>query len=220
MADRPEQAPRDEHLGDTKNIVRAIAWLLLPLTVVAIVLWGLGSVVGAVLFSACLFAWAVFAVYLVLDRLLIRSAGKLAGQIFLPSGSSTPGPKPLSHIEAMEARGDLDKAAAAYKAEIATDPADVISCERLGVLAQRRLHDYPLAAWAYREAERRADTPARRYGYGLLALGVYRDLLKDRGRTLVELRRLVEQYPTAPQVGALRAEIEQLKAELFEDSDA
>ena len=66
----------------------------------------------------------------------------------------------------------------------------------------------------------RSQTPGRKYGYGLLAVGVYRDLLADRGRTLVELRRLVEQYPTAPRLDALRAEIEQLKAALFGKPDA
>ena len=94
------------------------------------------------------------------------SAGKVAGHILMPSGASTPGAKPLSHIEAMEARGELAKAAAAYQAEIASDPGDVASCERLALLALRQLRDYELAAWAYREAERRADSPARKFGFG------------------------------------------------------
>jgi hypothetical protein len=224
MADRPKQAPREEHLGDTRAQVRFVLWLVGPFGGLGLILWlaapGFLGTIGGILVVAALAALAFYFMSLGIQAGVAGPLARGFGRLLLPSGSSTPGPKPLSHIEAMEARGELDKAAAAYKAEIATDPIDVTSCERLGVLAQRRLHDYPLAAWAYREAERRADTPARKYGYGLLAVGVYRDLLKDRGRTLVELRRLVEQYPTAPQVDALRAEIEHLRAELFEGSDA
>lgn len=216
MTDRPRQAPSDEHLGETRNVIRAVAWLLVPMTVLGILL---PSVVGEVVLTASLLAWAVFAIYLVLDRLVIRSAGKVAGHILMPSGASTPGAKPLSHIEAMEARGELAKAAAAYQVEIASDPGDVASCERLALLALRQLRDYELAAWAYREAERRADSPARKFGFGLLAAGVCRDQLKDPRRAVVELRRLVQQYPTAPRVGALKQEIEELKVGMFEERD-
>ncbi len=220
MADRPKQAPSDAHLGDTRNIVKAIAWVMVPITALGFVLVLFGSTAGVVLLGAALFGWAVFAGYLVLDRLLIRSAGKLAGHIFLPSGSSTPGAKPLSHIEAMEARGELAKAAEAYRAEIASDPADVASCERLALLALRRMQDYRTALWAYHEAERRADTPARKFGFGLLAAGVLRDQVKDPKRAMVELRRLVHLYPDAPRLDALKQEIEELKVLVIEEQDA
>jgi len=216
MADRPKQAPRDEHLGDPRNIVRAVLWVLVPFTALGFVLWVIGS--GIVL-GVCILAWAVFGIYLLLNRVVIEPMGAAVGRVLLPSGSSTPADKPLSHIEALEARGEVAKAAEAYKAEIASDPADVTSCERLALLAQRRLNDCETALWAYREAERRADSPARKFGYGLLAAGVLRDQLKDPRRAVVELRRLVQQYPAAPRVGALRKEIEELKAGMFEERD-
>jgi cytochrome c-type biogenesis protein CcmH/NrfG len=186
MAPRPEKAPRDEHLGSIPAQIRLITWLLGPLTVLAILLalLGAGQIAGVLLIT-CLFAWAVFAGYLLLARIFIEPMGGAVGRVLLPSGSSTPAAKPLSHIEAMVARGELAKAAAAYKAEIVSDPADVTSCERLGTLAMRRLGDYELAMWAYREAERRAETPTRKFGFGLLVAGICRDQLKDRGRTVV-----------------------------------
>jgi tetratricopeptide (TPR) repeat protein len=220
MTDRPTKAPRDEHLGDPRNIVRAVLWALIPPTVLGLLLYVAGSTLGSVLLFFCLFAWVVFAMTVLLHRIVIESAGDAVGRILLPSGSSTPAAKPLSHIEAMEARGELARAAEAYKAEIASDPADVTSCERLALLALRRLHDHETALWAYREAERRADAPARKFGFGLLAAGVCRDQLKDPRRAVVELRRLVQRYPTAPRVGALKKEIEELKAALFEGPDA
>lgn len=217
MADRPTQAPSDEHLGETKNIVKAIAWVLGPVTAVGFLLWVLGS--GIVL-GVCILAWAVFGLYLLLNRLFIEPVGAAVGRVLLPSGSSTPSAKGLSHIEAMEARGELARAAAAYQAEIAADPDDVTSCERLALLAQRQLHDYETAVSAFREAERRAETPARKFGYGLLAAGVLRDQIKDPRRVVVELRRLVEQYPAAPRRETLRKEIAELKTGMREATDA
>ncbi len=220
MADRPTKAPSDQHLGETQNIVKAMAWLLVPLTAGAIVFWGLGLPGAPILFTATVAAWAVFGIYLLIDRLVIRPAGTFAGHLLMPSGASTPGAKPISHIQAMEARGDLAKAAEAYRAEIAADPKDVVSCEQLGQLALRRLRDYDLAAWAYREAERRADAPARKFGYGLLAASICRDQLKDLPRTVAELKRLVQQYPNAPRVDALKAEIDELRIRIIEEKHA
>jgi len=218
MAPREQKPPRDEHLGETRNIIRTMFWLLGPLTALAFLLFLMGAgAIGSILLAACIFCWVTFGGYLFFHFTLINPAGNAVGRILLPTGSSTPPPKALSHIEAMAVRGDLAKAVAAYKAEIATDPADVTSCERLGTLAMRELGDYDLAVWAYREAERRAETPARKFGYGLIAVGIYRDQLKDRGKTVVELRRLVQLYPTAPRIDALRAELDELKAGLFDD---
>jgi tetratricopeptide (TPR) repeat protein len=221
MAPRPKKPPRDEHLGDIRSQIRLLLWLLGPLTVLAILLNLVGAGrIATVLLGGCVFSWAVFAVYLLFHFTLINPAGNAFGRIFLPSGKSTPPAKGLSHIEAMAVRGDLARAVEAYKAEIATDPADVTSCERLGTLAMRQLADYDLAVWAYREAERRAESPARKFGFALIVVGICRDQLKDRGKTVVELRRLVQLYPDAPRIEALKAELDELKAGLFDDRGA
>jgi len=221
MADRPKKAPSDEHLGGTRAQLRFILWLVGPLGVLGLLVWMfvpgvLGRVGMAFVISTC----ASLALYFVSLGVQEGVGGPIArgfGKLLLPSGSSTPPPKALSHIEAMVARGDLAKAVEAYKAEIATDPADVTSCERLGTLAMRQLADYDLAVWAYREAERREQAPGRKFGYALIVVGICRDQLKDRGRTVVELRRLVELYPAAPRIEALKAELDELKAGLFDD---
>ena len=41
---------------------------------------------------------------------------------------------------------------------------------------------------------------------------ICRDDLKDYGRAVVELRRILARYPDVPNAGRLRAEIEELKA--------
>ena len=140
----------------------------------------------------------------------------LLTQVFDPHGDSTPSVNQHSNIGAMVAHGDHRKAAEAYQAAIAADPADVVACEHLALLARRELKDYALAAAAYREAEKRAPEPRRRLGYALQILGILQDDLKDRGRTMVELRRILDTYPAAPNAAVLRSELERLKAGHFD----
>lgn len=224
MTGHPKQAPRDEHLASTKTQVRFILWLVGPIGGLGLLLWLFApGAIGAVGMAFVIAAFVALAFYFTSVGVQQGIGGPIArafGKLLLPSGSSTPPAKPLSHIEAMEARGELAKAAEAYKAEIASDPTDVTSCERLALLAQRELKDYQTALWAYHEAERRADVPARKFGFGLLAAGILRDQVKDPKRAMVELRRLVSQYPTAPRIDSLKREIEELKVAVLETPDA
>jgi len=77
--------------------------------------------------------------------------------------------------------------------------------------------DYETAVWAYREAQRRVAEPRRQMGFALLVIGLYRDNLRDPGRATVEMRKFLSRWPDAPNAGALRAELDQLKAELFRE---
>jgi len=136
-------------------------------------------------------------------------------RVLWPTGDSTPGDKPLSHIEAMVARGDYQGAATAYDREIAADPTDYWSCERLAMLARSHLADPELAVQSFRQAEQRVPEPRRRAGYALLALGVLRDDIRDEGRAIVELRRILTTYPGLPNADALRREMEDLRTRRF-----
>jgi tetratricopeptide (TPR) repeat protein len=140
----------------------------------------------------------------------------LLTQVLDPSGSSTPSVNQHSNIGAMVARGEHTKAAEAYRAAIAADPEDVVACEQLALLALREMKDYELALFAYREAERRVTEPRRQLGYAIHIAGIYRDYVKDAGRTMVELRRVLARYPDAPNASALRSELDELKARHFE----
>jgi regulator of sirC expression with transglutaminase-like and TPR domain len=46
----------------------------------------------------------------------------------------------------------------------------------------------------------------------LLAANICRDNLKDYGKAMVELRRVLALYPDVPNAARLRAEIEELRA--------
>jgi tetratricopeptide (TPR) repeat protein len=191
-------------------MVMAVATLVSGLEAVVLLSW-------APLLVA-LGGWAFVLFYGALEGVFAGRAGRVVGALTLPSGQATPSVNQHSNIQALVARGEYAKAAEAYRAAIAADPADVVACELLGRLALSELKDSETALYAFREAERRSSEPRRRLGYALLVAGVYRDNLRDPGRAAVELSRLLARYPDAPNAGALRAELERLKTLHFEGS--
>lgn len=166
--------------------------------------------------GAALFGWVFVGVYGLMRLSLFDRAAGVAGSVIVPSGGSTPSVAQHSNIQALVARGEYARAAAAYREVMARDPQDLLACEQLGQLALRDLKDYPLALAAYREAEKRTIEPRRRLGYAVLIAGIFRDNLKDYGKAMVELRRILACYPDAPNAQRLRAEIDELKALHFE----
>ncbi len=164
---------------------------------------------------AAAFGWALVPLYGLVRVAFADRAASNVGRMLVPSGGSTPSVNQHSNIEAMVARGDLAKAAEAYRAVIASEPRDLVACEKLGQLALRDLKDFELAVWAYREADRRVGEPKRQLGYALLVAGIYRDNLQDSGKAVVELRKVLDRFPNAPNVGHLRAELEELRARHF-----
>ncbi len=160
--------------------------------------------------------WLFVGVYGLVRLSLFDRAAGVAGSVLVPSGGSTPSVAQHSNIQALVARGEYGRAAEAYREVMARDPQDLLACEQLGQLALRELKDYPLAVAAYREAEKRSTEPRRQLGYAVLVAGICRDNLKDYGKAMVELRRILARYPDAPNAQRLRAEIDELKALHFE----
>jgi len=155
---------------------------------------------------------AVFVPALLFLALLHATALDRGSRLIIAKGSSTPSVNQHSNIQALVAKGAYREAAEAYRQVIAAEPQDVVACEQLTQLALRELKDWDLALFALREAEQRSSEPRRRAGYALLAVNVYRDNLKDYGKTVVELRRVLARYPDLPNAAALHAEIDELKA--------
>ncbi|MGA2383965.1 MAG: tetratricopeptide repeat protein [Gemmatimonadales bacterium] len=166
--------------------------------------------------GAALVGWVFVLLYGVLEAGILHPGASTVAALTLPSGASTPSVNQHSNIQALVAKGQYAQAAEAYRQVIAAQPQDLVACEHLTQLALRELKDYELALFALHEAEQRASDPRRRAGYALLAANVYRDNLKNYGRTMVELRRILARYPDVPNADALRAEIDELKAMHFE----
>ena len=155
---------------------------------------------------------AVFVPALLFAALLHATALDRGSRLMIAKGTSTPYVPQHSNIQALVAKGAYREAAEAYRQVIAAEPQDVVACEQLTQLALRELKDWDLALFALREAEQRSSEPRRRAGYALLAVNVYRDNVKDYGKTVVELRRVLARYPDLPNAAALHAEIDELKA--------
>ena len=179
-------------------------------TVVAVVVGLLGG--GFIPLVIAAIFWPAFLLVAALHGTVLERGARMV----VAKGASTPYVPQHSEIQALVARGRYTEAAEAYKAVIATHPEDLVACEQLGLLALRELKDYELAIFAAREGERRVPDTARRAGFALQVANLYRDNLKDYGKTIVELRRILARYPDIPNVARLRAEIDELKALHFE----
>ncbi|MDP3773454.1 MAG: hypothetical protein Q8Q85_04235 [Gemmatimonadales bacterium] len=210
-----DQSRNIGHGARVENQIRGMAILLGIFTSVSLVI---GVTVGSwswLLLAGCAAGWCVLGGYYLINRGIIEPVGDAIGRIVVPSGSSTPSVNQHSNIQAMEARGELRKAAEAYRAVIETEPEDIVACEKLGQLAFRELKDFGLAIWAYREADRRVNEPKRQLGYALIVAGIYRDNVQDTGKAIVEIRKVLDRFPDAPNAAQLRAELDELKARHF-----
>jgi len=204
----------DTHLAGPKAQLRFMLWILGAATVIGFLL--LVVLDNWLFLIGVAAAWAALFLYFLLFTRVVSPLGEAFGRAVMSGGSSTPSIDQHSNIEALVARGRYAEAAEAYKAVIASDPEDLVAYEQLGLLALRELKDYQLALFAAREGEKRVPDPKRQAGFALQVANIYRDNLKDYGRTMVELRRILAVYPGIPNADRLRAEIEELKAMHFE----
>jgi len=197
--------PDPGHKRKTEASTRTVLLRLrIPMALATALAFYLGSMPLMLLGTVVWIGWGAY--YILVTRIL------------LPDGASTPSVNQHSNIGTMVVRGQLAEAAAAYKEAILADPDDLVACEHLAQLALREMKDYPTAVYAYREAEKRSTEPKRRLGYAILIAGIYRDNLKDNGKAVGEIRRILSLYPEAPNAARLRAELEELKAMHFEES--
>jgi hypothetical protein len=118
-----------------------------------------------------------------------------------------------SAIETLEVRGHHQAAAAAY-AERARNPAERVEATlRRSALLAGPLQEPETAAVEL--AALREDPLSGRddFRIGLALVDLYEHHLRDPGRAMGELRRLIDRYPTARGVRRLRAALGELKAQ-------
>jgi hypothetical protein len=136
----------------------------------------------------------------------------VAGTASLVSGAVLPddrggGGVAYSHIEALEARGDIGGALAAWEHAIATNPRAVAARVNAADLYVRKGANPTRAAELFRELQshEKASDETRRYASQRL-IDLYLGVLADEGRALVELRKLADRWPDSPEGrGAARA---------------
>jgi tetratricopeptide (TPR) repeat protein len=132
---------------------------------------------------------------------------------FMVDGSSTPYEEQYSREQALVMQGKADEALESFEVVIAAKPDAVSPRIKAAELYLNEKKNPQRAAELFREAQRIATIKASEDIYATnrlvdLLLGP----LGDPGRALVELRRLIERYPTNPAAEHARKALRDLKA--------
>lgn len=143
-----------------------------------------------------------------------RSSGSAFASFIAPSGGTTPYEQTFSYQESLAARGDVNGALASYEEIIARggEPNEVrLRCAE--VRMQHRI-GLPRAVELLRAIQRSpAASPDRRLHASQRLIDVYQVLLRDDGKMMAELRRLIDEHPRAPAAAHARAALARMKAE-------
>lgn len=148
------------------------------------------------------------------NRLLLSGSARVATTIYAPSGKSTAYTPTFSHIETLEVRGDLDGAARAWEETIAEHPDNALVRVRAADFHLRRRSDAVRAVELYRAARDlgTANEDLRRY-IGQKITDLYLGPLKDEGRAMGELRRLIDSFPGTREAEAARDALAAIKTD-------
>ena len=121
-----------------------------------------------------------------------------------------------SAIETLAARGHLQAAADAYAERARDKPQRVDATLRRAALLAGPLKQAETAAIELDNLRAGGPLPPRDdFRVGLALVELYEQDLKDPGRAMAELRRLIDRYPTAQGARRLRVALASLKAERF-----
>jgi len=121
-----------------------------------------------------------------------------------------------SSIETLAARGHLQAAADAYAERARNKPQRVDATLRRAALLSGPLGQAETAAIELDNLRAGGPLPPRDdFRVGLALVEIYEHDLKDPGRAMAELRRLIDRYPTAQGARRLRVALASLKAERF-----
>lgn len=209
---------RDRDTADDIQRLQTLAWsgvgLILGMLLGALLSDKFGwpllpSMVGA----AIVIAAGIYAI----TRLITVGAGRAAGIIHNPSGSSTPYAHSYSQAESMVAQGDYRNAATLYRDYINADPTDGEACLRLARLLRDHLRRYDEAARWFRAARQRGKQSLR------VELLITRELIEmalaqqhDPPRATPELARLAQRFPGTPEARWAREELADIRKRIAE----
>jgi tetratricopeptide (TPR) repeat protein len=176
--------------------------------------WGLaGAVVGAAL------GWGV-ALYVA--RLVAGGAGLAMGQIYHPSGASTPNPREYSEPQALVHRGLFQEAIDCYETYVVEYPEDPEPCIRIARVYRDHFKQYEDAVMWFRRARQTAGIDRRREVLVTREIiELYTGALNQPRRAIPELARLAERFAGSQEGDVAREELFRLRATLSErESDS
>ncbi len=221
-----EDSPRykrslfDRQGPDATLWIKAVGYAL-PVFFLNVMLWGLivdqiwhltGYIAAAAIF-ACALCAAGLAAYV--GMRFGAGAGAVVKAVTFPTGSHTPYEEQFSYQESMVARGDIAGALESYEAVIAERPGAILPRVRAAELYAQRAHNPVRAAELFREVRASPMATPRDGLYASSRLvDLYDGPLREPGRALVELRRIIELHPGSRQAGHARAALPGLKSRL------
>ncbi|MBX3133703.1 MAG: hypothetical protein KF689_10000 [Gemmatimonadaceae bacterium] len=146
-------------------------------------------------------------------RMLHKSGTAFANSVYSPSGDSTAYTPTFSHIEALEIRGELDGAALAWTDAVAEAPEHAMTIVRAADFHLRARKDAEAAMQHYLRARALGSgTPDLRRYVQQKIVDLYLGQLRDEGRAMVELRRLIDGFPGTREAEGAREALAALKA--------
>ena len=149
----------------------------------------------------------------VVGRAVMNGSEKAAESVYMPRAIGTY-TKTHSGIDAMEAKGDVRGAAAAWDNVSIEEPGNPWPLIRAGELYFRKLDEPSLALDRFQLARKIPGIHPEQHRYVMQKIiDLYLGPLNDRGRALVELRRLIEEHPGTREATHAREALSRLKAQ-------
>jgi tetratricopeptide (TPR) repeat protein len=211
--DPDKSRPADFDAAERAYRLKTLAYSLSGGVIGAIAGFRAGGAVGAVvgLGIGYGFTYAVTA-------LLVRTGAAAAGQVYNPSGNSTPVVREYSQPQSLAARGLYVEAIAAYQLACAEFPDDPEPCFRIARLYLKELKRYEDAVVWFKKARGAGAIDA---GRELLAtqeiVDIYIHKLQEPRRGMPELARLAERFPGTPAAGWAGEQLRLARASLVEE---
>jgi hypothetical protein len=189
---------------------------------VLLVVGGAGFVIGLVAGGGSLFVAGGFFVLFalvgtVIHRVMVHGAARLISHAVLADRRGFSG-SGYSHIQALEAKGDIAGALAAWEEVITAEPAAFAARLHAADLYVTHDVDAQRAAALYKEVRLHAQAPAETQRYAAQRLvDLYLGVLESPGKAMAELRRSIEQWPDSREAQGAREALRRLKAEQARD---
>jgi tetratricopeptide (TPR) repeat protein len=145
-------------------------------------------------------------------------AGKGAGTLYMPSGSSTPRKKEYSRAQSLVARGEYEDAIRAFEVEILDFPLEPEPYLRIARLCRDQLKDHDQALAWFRRATREAELSGGQEIRTRREIAeIFLHHRKEPRKAAPELARLVEAYPNTPDGEWAAMELAQIKEEMAKE---
>lgn len=200
-------------------ILRALPWAIVGGGVIGAIAGGAGAAkVGLplVLGMAVGFVGGTLLAYLAAAA-IVGGGSALVLRTLQPRGDTTPYAHDFSQIEAFVVRGEFDAAAVLWEDAVVERPGDVDVRVRAGDFFAGPGGNPARARTLFREVQQIAGAPPERVLYVSQRLvDLHLGPLADKGRAVVELRRIIERWPNSAAARHGREALARLKAELHD----